>query len=107
MVVKNLSDKDTRRKKFQRFFVMGVVLLVVALIISIIPTVFIGSINGRIDFLELKDNLNEAEQEMLTDLEWSKIWWETTQTTMFGPISTILFVIGFVLIAYGLVVRFA
>lgn len=105
--MKNLSDKDTRRKKFQRFFVMGVVLLVVALIIWIIPTVFIGSINGRIDFLELKDNLNEAEQEMLTDLEWSKIWWETTQTTMFGPISTILFVIGFVLIAYGLVVRFA
>jgi len=107
MVVKDLSDKDTRKKKFQRFFVMGVVLLVVALIIWIIPTVFIGSINGRIDLLELKSSLTQPEQEMLTDLQWTKIWWETTQTTVFGPISTILLAIGIVLIAYGLVVRLA
>jgi hypothetical protein len=103
-VVKNLSN--ARKAKVQRFFVLGTVLLVVALVIWLIPTIFLGSINGRIDLLRLKDSLTQPEREMLSDLQWSKIWWETIQTTTFNPIATILLAVGIVLIAYGLVTRF-
>jgi len=102
-----LSDKEERKKGFQRFFVMGAFLLVGSVVVWLIPAPFLGSINERISFLELKDSLTEPQQQMLDELQWEKIWWETRQATMFNPISTLLLVIGIVLIAYGLIVRFA
>lgn len=107
MVVKVLSDVRVRKEKLRRFFVIGVTLLVVALIIWLIPTVFLGSINGKIDLLELKDSPTDDDLVMLGDLKWNKIQWETAQATLFNPLATILLAIGMVLIAYGLVVRFA
>ena len=102
-----LSDKDVRKKWFQRFLVMGVVLLVGSSVIWLIPTVVLGGINGKINSRGLQSSLTKADQKMLNDLQWSKIWWETTETTVFSPISIILLVIGMVLITCGLVVRFA
>ena len=102
-----MSDKDIRKKWFLRFLVMGVVLLVGSSTIWLIPTVVLGSINEKINSPGLKSSLTQPEQKMLTDLQWSKIWWETTQTTVFSPTSIILLVVGMVLIACGLVVRFA
>lgn len=102
-----MSDKEERKKKLERFFAMGVVLIVGSLIIRSIPTLFLGSINERIALLELEGSPTQQHQVMLDELLWSKIWWETKQTTVFDPIAKILLVIGIVLIAYGLIVRFA
>jgi len=101
-----LSDMDIPKKLFQRFLVMGVVLLAGSSLIWLIPTVSLWSINRRINSWGLRGSLTDLEQKMLTDLRWSKTWWETMEITMFTPTSIILLVIGMVLIVCGLIVRF-
>ena len=71
-VVKVLSDKDIRKERFQRFFVIGIISLVGALVIWLISKILIGIPH---DF--------------------------------FNQIATVLLGAGIVLIAYGLVNRFA
>ena len=106
MVVKVLSQKDIRKKWFRSFFVTGVVLLAGSLVMWLTPTVVLGSIDSKINSRELHGPLTETQQKMVTDLQWSKIWWETNQITVFIPTSMILLVFGMVLIVCGLVERF-
>ena len=106
-VVKVLSDEEIRKTRLRRFFILGAILIVGALVIYLIPVVFIASINGEIDSLELKGSLTAPQRQKLTDLQWSKVWWETKQTTISNPTSIILLAVGLVLIGYGLIIRFA
>ena len=103
--MKNLSDSNVH-KKIQYFFVIGTVFVVIALITWLIPSVYIESIDGRIDSLTRKGIPSGPEAQMLIDLEWSKIWWIMTQTTVFNPTATIMSAIGIILISIGLIVRF-
>lgn len=91
---------------FKKFFLMGAVVAIIAMIIWLIPSVFIGSINGKIDMMELKgSSLTEAEQQYLVDLYWTSIWWETQQATIFNPIALIMFAIGIVIMLYGIMAK--
>jgi hypothetical protein len=95
------------KEKFKRFFVLGAVLVIVALIVWLYPTITIGSINGKLEMLSLKGQLTDAEREMQTQLRYTKAWWEMIQATTFYPITTLLFVIGLIIIVYGVITRFA
>ena len=81
-------------------------MLIITLIIWLIPSIFLGSINGRIDLLNLRTGLTEAEQQTLIDLQWSQIWWETQQATIFNPIAIILLVISVIIMLYGVITKF-
>ena len=81
-------------------------MLIITLIIWLIPSIFFGSINGRIDLLNLRTGLTEAEQQTLIDLQWSQIWWETQQATIFNPIAIILLVISVIIMLYGVITKF-
>jgi len=107
MVVEVLSQKDIRKKWFRNFFVTGVVLLVGSLVMWLTPTVVLGGIDSKINSRGLHGPLTETQQKMVTDLQWSKIWWEMKQITVFIPTSIILLVFGMVLIFCGLVERFS
>lgn len=79
--------------------------MLVALVFWLIPAIFIGSIQGKIDLLNLKESLNQADREMLNNLQWNKVWWETIQSTVFNPISTIMLALGLILIVYGFLTK--
>lgn len=101
-----MSDMFANKEKLKRFFVIGAIFLIIALIMWLIPAIYIGNISGQIDLMEMKGTQTEAEQHMLNALEYSKVWWLTIQTTVFNPTATILLAIGIVIILYGLLVRF-
>ena len=94
------------KEKFQFFFVIGVVLLAGSLVVLLTPTVVLGGIDSKINSQELHGPLVETEQKMLTDLRWSKTWWETKQITLFIPTSLILLVFGIALVVCALIVKF-
>jgi hypothetical protein len=96
----------TNGSRFKTFFLVGAILLIITLIIWLIPSIFLGSINGRIDLLNLRTGLTEAEQQTLIDLQWSQIWWETQQATIFNPIAIILLVISVIIMLYGVITKF-
>jgi hypothetical protein len=96
----------TTDNRFRAFFGAAATILVLSLIIWLIPSVFLGSVTGRIDHLELKDSLTEAEQQYLTELYWTKIWWETQQATLFNPVAIVLFAISVLIMLYGIIVKF-
>ena len=88
-------------RQFKTFFLVASILLVISLIVWLVPSVFLGSISGRLDFLQLKGNLTEAEEQTVTDLTWSQIWWETNQATLFNPVAIVLFVVSMMILIYG------
>jgi len=92
-------------KKFRGYFVTASFLIIIALIVWLIPTIFLGSINGSINQLELK-NRSPAESQYLDDQYWVKIWWETEQVTVFNPVALVIFVIGLLVMVYGVIVKF-
>jgi hypothetical protein len=47
--------------------------------------------------------LSEVEQQTLTGLQWSRVWWEAKQAVIFNPIAIILFAIGVIIILYGII----
>ncbi|PVX23077.1 MAG: hypothetical protein CW691_11725 [Candidatus Bathyarchaeum sp.] len=91
---------------FKKMYIVGATLLIISLIIWLVPTVFLGSIEGRMDHLSLRNYLTETEAKMSQDLQWSHIWWETQQTTIFNPVATVLLAIGLIIIIYGVITKF-
>ena len=93
-------------KKFRGFFVTASFLIIIALIIWLIPTIFLGTVTGGINKLELKNRLTEAENQYIVDLQWTQIWWETEQVSVFNPIALVVFVIGLLVMVYGVIAKF-
>ena len=93
-------------RKFKAFFLTSAFLLIMSLIVWLVPSVFIGSITGRIELLQFRGGLSQAEQQTVIDLQWSKIWWETTQATIFNPIAIVLFVVALLILVYGAITKF-
>ena len=51
-VMKGLSDKDIRKERFQRLFVIGIISFVGALVIWLIPQILIGIPHDACNFLQ-------------------------------------------------------
>ena len=96
----------SQERDVRRFIAVGIVLFVVAFIIWLYPTITMGSINGKLEMLTLKGDLIEAERKLQTDLQYSLIWWEMMQATLFFPLASILIVMAVALIVYGIVTKY-
>ena len=98
-----MGSKMERKIKFRTFFLFTAVLIIISLIVLLVPSIVLGSINGRIKCLQLQGSLTQTEQETLTDLAWSQVWWETQQTTIFNPFALVFLVISLLLLFYGII----
>ena len=98
-----MGSKMERKIKFRTFFLFTAVLIIISLIVLLVPSIVLGSINGRIKRLQLQDSLTQTEQQTLTDLTWSQVWWETQQATIFNPFALVFLVISLLLLFYGII----
>ena len=97
-----------KRTELEKFYLIAVALFIIGLTLLLIPAIFLGSINGRINYLTLKgDGLTAEEQNsLLYELPYSRVWWETQQATTFTPAAVIYFAIGAVSLSYGILVKY-
>ena len=89
--------------QFRTFFLFTAVLIIISLIVLLVPSIVLGSINGRIKRLELQGSLSQTEKQTLIDLTWSQVWWETQQATIFNPFALAFLVISLLLLFYGII----
>ena len=97
-----------KRTELETFYLIAVCLFVIALALWLIPSIFLGSINGRIEYLTLKGGaLTEEEQNsLLYELPYSRVWWEPQQETIFNPSAVIYFAIGAISLGYGIIIKY-
>ena len=98
-----MGSKMASKIKFRTFFLFTAVLIIISLIVLLVPSIVLGSINGRIKRLQLQGSLTQTEQQTLTDLTWSQVWWETQQATIFNPFALVFLVISLLLLFYGVI----
>lgn len=96
----------SKEKDVKRFIAIGIVLFVIAFIIWLYPTITMASVNGKLEMLQLKENLTEADKELRSNLQYNLVWWEMMQATLFFPLASILIVIAIALIVYGVATKY-
>ena len=87
--------------KFKTFFLIGFILLVIAFIIWLIPSIYLVAINGRIESLNSQPRMTELLQTTIVNYQNLKVLWETQQTTIYNPPSTTLSAISIIIFVYG------
>ncbi len=100
-----MGSKMSSKIQFRTFFLFTAVLIIISLIVLLVPSIVLGSINGRIKRLQLQDSLTQTEQQTLIDLRWSQVWWETQQATIFNPFALVFLVISLLLLFYGVITK--
>ncbi len=84
-------------------FGSSLILLTVAFVMWVLPTLIIAGIDQRISLLESEDHLAPPEQKLLNDLRWRKAKCILDQTVVFNPIATTLLV-SLLVLAIALIV---
>ena len=101
-----MSGINSKSQKLRITFVVGAVIIVMALLIWVIPNAMLGNIETRILALETQTSRSVTEEAQLTNLHTSRAWWVIMQRSTFEPIATIILIIGSLVIVYGLIARF-
>ena len=101
-----MSDIEKKRKQLRSWFATGAVVVVLSLLLWVIPSVIIGGIEARMYNLESQSALTTTESNLLSNLGYSRNWWEITKISVLEPIAMVVLVIGLFLIAYGFIIRF-
>lgn len=99
---KTLSEKQS----FQRYLLLGAIIIIVATVNWLYPSVMINGVNKELEALTVKSQLTDTERQMQVELSYSRDWWESVKPTAFYPIATVLLLIGALLIAYGALAKF-
>lgn len=96
----------SKSQKLRIVFIIGAIIIVIALLIWVIPSIMLGNIETRILSLESQTLRTDSENTLLFNLQTSRGWWVIMQRSTFEPIGIVILVIGFLVIVYGLIIGF-
>ena len=101
-----MSAVKSKSPKLRIVFIIGAIIIVIALLIWVIPSIMLGNIETRILSLESQTSRTDSENTLLFNLQTSRGWWVIMQRSTFEPIGIVILVIGFLVIVYGLIIGF-